>query len=76
MQVQLTRGGVVLGMFLLLFEVAMSAEDAKEVALPDLPKGAGKVDQDAAKKFTATDSGLKYRILRKGTGRSPRPPTP
>lgn len=71
MQVHLTRGVVVLGMFLLLVEVAMSAED-KEVALPELPKGAGKVDKDAAKKFTATDSGLKYRILRKGTGAKPK----
>lgn len=72
MQLQLTRGVMILGLFLLLVEVAMSAEDAKEVALPELPKGAGKVDKDATKKFTATDSGLKYRVLRKGTGAKPK----
>ena len=71
MQLQLTRGVMILGLFLLLVEVAMSAEDAKEVALPELPKGASKVDKDATKKFTATDSGLKYRVLRKGTGAKP-----
>ncbi len=38
----------------------------KEVALPKLPKGAGKVDKDAPKTLTETKSGLKYRILRKG----------
>lgn len=64
--------GVVLGSFLLLAKVAMSADDAKEVALPKLPKGAGKVDEDAPKKFSATESGLKYRVLRKGTGDKPK----
>jgi len=64
--------GVVLGSFLLLAKVAMSADDAKEVALPKLPKGAGEVDKDAPKKFSATDSGLKYRVLRKGTGGKPK----
>ncbi len=64
--------GVVLGSFLLLSKVAMSADDAKEVALPDLPKGAGKLDKDAPKKFSATESGLKYRVLRKGTGGKPK----
>ena len=65
--------GVVLGSFLLLAKVAMSADDAKEVALPKLPKGAGEVDKDAPKKFSATESGLKYRILRKAA--NPWPPT-
>ena len=63
--------GVVLGSFLLLAKVAMSADDAKDVALPKLPKGAGEVDKDAPKKFSATESGLKYRVLRKGTGGKP-----
>jgi len=31
----------------------------------------GKVDEDAPKEFTTTESGLKYRILRKGTGDMP-----
>lgn len=71
MHVKLSRSVVVLGLFLLLAKVAMSADESKEVALPELPKGAGKVDKDAAKRFTATDSGLKYRILRKGEGAKP-----
>lgn len=52
-------------------EVVVSAED-KEVKLPKLPAGAGKVDEDAPKTFETTDSGLKYRILRKGTGAKPK----
>lgn len=43
-----------------------------EVAHPQLPAGAGKIDQDAPKVFTKTDSGLKYRILRKGSGANPK----
>lgn len=31
----------------------------------------GPVDKDAPKEFTTTESGLKYRILRKGTGKKP-----
>lgn len=67
MLARLTSGVAVLGLFLLLAEVAMSADESKEVPLPELPEGAGKVDKDAPKKFTATESGLKYRVLRKGT---------
>ncbi len=39
---------------------------------PNLPAGAGKVDADAPKAFLATSSGLKYRVLRKGTGEMPK----
>ncbi|MEI6234636.1 MAG: FKBP-type peptidyl-prolyl cis-trans isomerase [Planctomycetota bacterium] len=60
------------GCVLLLGSMAMKAEDAKEVALPTLPKTAGAVDKDAPKTFTATASGLKYRVLRKGTGAMPK----
>jgi len=45
---------------------------AQEVAHPALPKGAGAIDADAPKTFAATPSGLKYRVLRKGTGGSPK----
>lgn len=48
------------------------AADEKEVPLPQLPPGAGKVDADAPKSMTKTDSGLQYRILRKGTGAKPK----
>ena len=43
------------------------------VAFPKLPKQAGEIDKDAPRTFTETESGLKYRILRKGTGKSPTP---
>jgi FKBP-type peptidyl-prolyl cis-trans isomerase FkpA len=57
---------------LLLIGVCVNAQEAKEVPLPQLPKNAGKVDNDAPKSFTKTSSGLQYRILRKGTGAKPK----
>lgn len=36
-----------------------------------IPKNAGPTDADAPKEFTTTDSGLKYRILRKSDGKKP-----
>jgi FKBP-type peptidyl-prolyl cis-trans isomerase FkpA len=42
-----------------------------EVAYPKLPPGAGKIDDGAPKAFTKTDSGLQYRILRKGSETKP-----
>ncbi|MFM8283367.1 MAG: FKBP-type peptidyl-prolyl cis-trans isomerase [Planctomycetaceae bacterium] len=52
-------------------EFAVHAADA-EVPHPKLPEGAGAIDADAAKTFTATPSGLQYRILRKGPGIAPK----
>jgi len=46
--------------------------DEKEVELPKLPKGAGKVDKDAPKTLTETKSGLKYRVLRKSDEKKPK----
>jgi FKBP-type peptidyl-prolyl cis-trans isomerase len=60
------------GLVLFLAEVHVSAQESKEVAMPKLPEGAGKIDKDAAKTFTMTKSGLKYRVLRKGTGAMPK----
>ena len=57
---------------LCLQETAVPADPAPEVAHPKLPQGAGKIDADAPKTFTATASGLKYRVLRKGTGAAPK----
>jgi FKBP-type peptidyl-prolyl cis-trans isomerase len=62
---------LLVGFVLSLWEVSLNA-DEKDVAFPELPKGAGKVDKEAARTFTATKSGLKYRILRKGEGAKPR----
>ncbi|WP_404309851.1 FKBP-type peptidyl-prolyl cis-trans isomerase [Neorhodopirellula lusitana] len=35
--------------------------------------GPGPEDPDASKEFTSTESGLKYRILRRGSGEAPKP---
>lgn len=43
----------------------------KAVGMPTLPKGAGKVDDDAPEEMTPTSTGLYYRILRKSDGRKP-----
>lgn len=50
----------------------MSADESKDVPFPEPPKGAGQIDNDAAKNFTETKTGLKYRILRKGEGAAPK----
>ncbi|MFM8476220.1 MAG: FKBP-type peptidyl-prolyl cis-trans isomerase [Planctomycetaceae bacterium] len=44
---------------------------APQVPFPVLPKGAGPIDSGAPAAFTATASGLKFRILREGTGVKP-----
>jgi FKBP-type peptidyl-prolyl cis-trans isomerase FkpA len=44
----------------------------KKADLPDPPEEAGPIDQDAPEEFTATRTGLYYRILRKSRGRKPR----
>jgi FKBP-type peptidyl-prolyl cis-trans isomerase FkpA len=50
----------------------LSDQDAKEIKLPALPKGAGKLDIEPPKTFVTTQSGLKYRVLRKGEGKAPK----
>lgn len=57
---------------LCLQETAVPADPAPEVAHPNLPAGAGKIDADAPKTFSTTPSGLKYRVLRKSTGKMPK----
>jgi FKBP-type peptidyl-prolyl cis-trans isomerase FkpA len=44
----------------------------KKADLPERPDGAGEIDSDAPEEFTATRSGLYYRILRKSGGRKPK----
>jgi len=65
-------GLALLFMSLFALEVSVSADEAKEVPYPELPKQAGAIDKDAPKKFTETNSGLKYRILRQGKGAKPK----
>lgn len=60
-----------LGLAVAILAVAHGQEE-KEVPLPKLPTGAGKIDANAPKKFTKTPSGLGYRILRKGKGNAPK----
>lgn len=43
----------------------------EEVAFPKLPPGAGEIDADAPPMFTRTKTGLRYRVLREGTGKKP-----
>ena len=45
---------------------------AADVPHPKLPAGAGTIDSDAPPAFTATGSGLQYRVLRKGSGVKPK----
>ena len=59
------------GFFLSITELHVNAQD-KEVAYPKMPEGAGKLDANAPKTFTKTNSGLKYRVLRQGTGAKPK----
>ena len=58
-------------LLLITTEVALNAQEPKEVPYPKMPKGAGKMDDKAPKTFTKTNSGLQYRVLRKGTGKNP-----
>ncbi len=46
-------------------EITTGPKDRKEKVSP------GKIDKDAPKEFKKTDSGLKYRILRKSDGKKP-----
>jgi len=64
--------GAVVALSLFLVGVNCMADETKDVPLPQLPQGAGKVDADAPKSFTKTSSGLQYRILRKGNGAKPK----
>ncbi|RPI89961.1 MAG: FKBP-type peptidyl-prolyl cis-trans isomerase [Planctomycetaceae bacterium] len=47
------------------------AEAEGPVDFPALPRGAGEIDSDAPSEFTLTKTGLKYRVLRQGTGKKP-----
>lgn len=72
MQLTSLSRALVIGFVALFAEVYVNAEESKDVELPKMPKGAGKVDKDAPKTFTKTGSGLKYRVLRKGSAQKPK----
>lgn len=61
-------GAALLGGLLMVSGWAMADE---VVPFPKLPEGAGAISAKAPKSFTATESGLKYRILRPGTANKP-----
>lgn len=61
--------GTALFSWMLMAAALTHAEDT--VPFPKLPEGAGAIDAKAAKTFTTAESGLKYRILRAGTGARP-----
>ena len=71
MQIRMVGSVAVLGLGFVLMGVSVMAQDTKDVPLPQLPQGAGKVDADAPKTFKMTKSGLQYRILRNSTGTKP-----
>jgi len=52
-------------------QVVKEGLEPREADLPELPKGAGAIDDDAPKELTPTKTGLYYRILRKSDGRKP-----
>ncbi len=65
-------GGCLTLLFLVAMQVPVNAEESKSVPFPKLPKGAGEIDKDAPKSFSATKSGLKYRVLRATDGPKPK----
>lgn len=72
MQVRPSSVVALIGLALLLSEVTLNAAESNKVPFPKLPKNAGKIDKEAPQTFTATRSGLKYRVLRKSTGTAPK----
>ena len=64
---RLVLGLLLLSLACFTLEPAMAAEAPH----PQLPPGAGTIDPDAPVEFTATPSGLRYRVLRKGSGGMP-----
>ncbi|NDC53084.1 MAG: FKBP-type peptidyl-prolyl cis-trans isomerase [Planctomycetia bacterium] len=60
---------VVLSLLGLMHQEPLMAAD---VPHPQLPAGAGAIDADAPLAFATTNSGLTYRILRKGGGANPK----
>ena len=65
-------GAIALGCLILIGSSVLAMQNDEGADFPKLPKGAGKIAADASKTFTKTDSGLKYRVLRKGTDKKPK----
>ena len=65
-------GALALGCLVLIGSSVLAMQNDDGAEFPKLPKGAGKIAADASKSFTKTDSGLQYRVLRKGTDKKPK----
>ena len=65
-------GALALGCLVLIGSSVLAMQNDDGADFPKLPKGAGKIAAAASKSFTKTDSGLKYRVLRKGTDTKPK----
>jgi FKBP-type peptidyl-prolyl cis-trans isomerase FkpA len=65
-----TAGLALFGLMLGIVGCSM-ADNADNLAFPELPAGAGMIDDGAPHNFTTTESGLKYRVLRKGSAEKP-----
>ena len=65
-------GALALGCLVLIGSSVLAMQNDDGADFPKLPKGAGKIAADASKSFTKTNSGLKYRVLRKGTDTKPK----
>jgi len=50
---------------------AATSATAGDYVRAEMPKTAGPADSDAPEEFTTTESGLKYRVLRKADGKKP-----
>jgi len=50
--------------------IKRASREPKPAELPQLPSGAGEMDPDAPLEMTPTGTGLYYRVLRKGSGRT------
>jgi FKBP-type peptidyl-prolyl cis-trans isomerase FkpA len=56
----------------LVFALNLGCARSADVPFPKLPNGAGEIAKDAPKEFKKTASGLRYRILREGSGAKPK----
>jgi len=71
MSISVCRHVVCAAALLFFVNATVGCAQTTEVPFPALPAGAGEIAKDAPKQFTQTASGLRYRVLRAGTGQAP-----